>query len=94
MLIAICIGLAALTALSLGSAVLIYGHLTGRVRKPVAIGVTLASIILGAGFLAGQILNGDIFGTVMFPISVFMLSAGAIAGLVVLGRNSGSARYH
>jgi hypothetical protein len=85
MLTAIFVGLVVITVLSVGSAALIYGHLTGRVRKPVTVAAILASIVLGAGLLADRVLDGDVFGHVMFPIGVFFLMAGAITGLVMLG---------
>jgi hypothetical protein len=84
MLISILVGLTALTLLSLGSAALVYGYLTGRLRKPVTIGAIATSIVLGAALLARPIADGETFAQLAFPIGVFFLLAGAIAGIIVL----------
>ncbi len=84
MLISILIGLTALTILSFGSAALLYAYLTGRVRKPVTVAAIAVSILLGAGLLARPIADGETFAQLAFPIGVFFLLAGAIAGIIVL----------
>lgn len=90
MLIAILVGLTALTILSLGSAALLYAYLTRRLRKPAMIGAIATSIVLGGALLARPIADGETFGQLAFPIGVFFLLAGAIAGLIVLRLDPGS----
>jgi hypothetical protein len=90
MLIYILVGVTALTLLSVGSAALLYAHLTGRLRKPVTLGVIATSIVLGGGLLAGRMADSDTFGHLSLPIGVFFLLEGMVAGFIVLC--AGSAR--
>lgn len=89
MLAAILIGATVLTVLSLGSALLLYAHLTGRLRKPVAIGAIAAGIAIGVALLAGCVADGEIFRRLTFPIGVFLLLAGAVSGFVMLCQGPG-----
>lgn len=84
MLTSILVGATALIALTVGSAALLYAHLTGRVKKPVTVGAVLASILLGAGLLAGRFADIETFGHLSLPIGVFFLLAGSIDGFIVL----------
>lgn len=86
MLAAILIGGAELVAISLAAALLLFAHLTGRLRRATALVVAAGAGILGLGIAAGGALGGALGGPALEPMAtpfgVFLALAAAINGLV------------
>jgi hypothetical protein len=79
MLAAILIGSAALIAVLSASALLLFAHLTGRVRRSIALAAAATAVIAGAALACSGAL-----GSMAVPVGVFLMLAGAIDGLLVL----------
>ncbi|HSE75928.1 MAG TPA: hypothetical protein VLB05_15525 [Dongiaceae bacterium] len=79
MLASILIGLAVLIAVSSAAALLLFAHLTGRVRRATALAAAAAAMIAGAA-LAWS----DALGPMAVPAGVFLMLAAGINGFLVL----------
>jgi uncharacterized transporter YbjL len=84
MLAAILIGSAALIAVLSASALLLFAHLTGRIRRSTALGVAAAAMTAGAALAYAGGIEGFALGPMAVPVGVFLMLAGGIDGLLVL----------
>ena len=83
MLTSIVIGAAALVAVCLCFSLLLFAHLTGRVRRSTALRASVLGVLLGATVTAHGILGSAAFGPMSIPFGVFLVVAAGIAGLLV-----------
>jgi hypothetical protein len=84
MLASILIGLAALIAVSSASALLLFAHLTGRVRRSTALGVAAAAMTAGAALVYSDTVEGFALASMAVPVGVFLILAAGINGFLVL----------
>jgi hypothetical protein len=84
MIASILIGSAALIAVLLSSALLLFAHLTGRIGRPAALALLFAAVAAGFVLVAGAAIDGFFIGRVALPIGVSLIVAAAINGTLVL----------
>jgi hypothetical protein len=82
MLVSILIGLAALVAVSLSSALFLFAHLTGRVRRSTALMTAVAAMTIGGTVAGSGAMGSAIFGHMAIPFGVFLMLAATINGLL------------
>ena len=82
MLASIITGLAAMMAASASSALLLFAHLTGRVRRAMMLAITLAALAVGAALALAGSMDGFVLGHVAIPIGVSVMLAAALNGLL------------
>lgn len=83
MLASILIGGAVLLTVSLCAALLLFAHLTGRVRRSTALRVAVFGVALGTSITANGILGNAALGPMSIPFGVFLMVAAGISGLLV-----------
>ena len=83
MLTSIMIGLVALVTVSVSSAVFLYGHLTGRVKRSTALGVALLAMAAGAGLAIGGTMEVFTYNHTATLLGGFLMLASAINALLV-----------
>jgi hypothetical protein len=84
MLASILIGSVALTAVSSAAALLLFAHLTGRVRRSTALIAAAAAMTAGAGLAYAGAADGFALGPMAVPVGVFLMLAAGINGFLVL----------
>ena len=84
MIASILIGIAALVAVCLCFALLLFAHLTGRVRRSTVLRVAVLGIALGACVAGNGLVGGAALGPMAVPFGVFLMLAAAINGLIAL----------
>jgi hypothetical protein len=84
MLASILIGSAALIGVSSAAALLLFAHLTGRVRRSTALIAATAAMTTGAGLAYGGASDGFTLGPMAVPVGVFLMLAAGINGFLVL----------
>jgi len=82
MLASILIGGAALLTVSLSAALLLFAHLTGRVRRSTALAVAALALAIGAAIAGGGLMELLLFERTMVPLGVALMLAGAINGFL------------
>jgi hypothetical protein len=82
MFASIVIGLAALIAVSLSSALFLFGHLTGRIRRSTALCVAVVALSAGAAIAISGVLEILVFGRSAVPFGVCLMLAAGINGFV------------
>lgn len=92
MLASVLIGSTALMAVSLSSALVLFAHLTGRVRRSTVLVAATIALLTGMGLVADGALPGLVpgfgigfgLGRIAVPIGVFLMLAAGINGFLVL----------
>ncbi len=84
MLASILIGGSALLAVSLSAALLLFAHLTGRVRRSTALGVAAAALAIGATIAGSRALGSSVCGPMAVPFGVFLMLAAGVNGVLAL----------
>jgi hypothetical protein len=92
MLASILIGLAALVAVSLSSAFLLFAHLTGRIRRSTALTVAVSVVAIGGTLAAAGMMEGFLLGHLATPIGVFLMLAAGVNGLLAYQASKSAAR--
>jgi hypothetical protein len=82
MVASILTGLAGIIAASLCSALLLFAHFTGRLRRPAALAIATAALTIGAALSLAGSMDGFVLGHVAQPIGVALMLAAAISGLL------------
>jgi len=82
MVASILTGLVGILAASLSSALLLFAHFTGRVRRPAALAIAAAALTIGAVLALAGSMDGFILGHVAIPIGVAFMLAALINALV------------
>jgi hypothetical protein len=92
MIASILTGLAGIIAASLCSALLLFAHFTGRLRRPAALAIAAGALTVGAALSVAGSMDGFVLGHVAQPIGVALMLAAAISGLLTYqAGNSGRA---
>jgi hypothetical protein len=92
MLASILIGLTALVIVLLSSALLLFAHLTGRIRRSTALTVAVSVVAIGAALAAAGTMEGFLLGQLATPIGVFLMLAAGVNGLLVYQASKSAAR--
>jgi hypothetical protein len=82
MLASILIGGAALLTVLLSAALLLFAHLTGRIRRSTALGVAALALAIGAAIAGSALMGFPLFGRTMVPLGVALMLAGGINGFL------------
>jgi hypothetical protein len=82
MVASILTGLAAVIAATASSALLLFAHLTGHIRRPVTLALALAALTIGAALAVAGAMDGFVLGHIAMPIGVALMLAAAINALV------------
>jgi hypothetical protein len=90
MLAFILAGSAALIAVLSASALLLFAHLTGKVRRSSALALAVAAMAGGAGLAAAGTTEGFVLGPLAVPVGVFMMLAAGVNGFVMLASPKGA----
>jgi hypothetical protein len=84
MLASILSGSAAMFTVLLSSALLLFAHLTGRIRRSAALALLATAVAVGLGLVAGGTTDGFVIGHVALPIGVSLIVTATINGAMVL----------
>lgn len=82
MLASILIGGAALLTVSLSAALLLFAHLTGRIRRSTALAVSALALAAGAVLAGSGLLGLLLFERTMVPLGVALMLAAGINGFL------------
>lgn len=82
MLASILIGGAALVAGSLSAALLLFGHLTGRIRRSTALVVATIALAVSTAIAGGGMTGFLLFERTMMPFGVCLMLAAGINGFL------------
>lgn len=82
MLASILIGLAALIAVSLTSALFLLAHLKGRISRSTALAAAVVTMMLGAAIAGTSALGSGALGPMAVPFGVFLMLGAGINGLL------------
>ncbi|HET6158131.1 MAG TPA: hypothetical protein VFE34_07300 [Dongiaceae bacterium] len=85
MLAPILIGFAAWIAVSIGSALLLFAHLTGRIRRATALSMAGGAVLVGGAIAGSSAMDLVPFGPMAIPFGVFLVLAAGINGLLACG---------
>jgi hypothetical protein len=83
MLESILIGGAELLAVSLSSALCLFAHLKGRLRRSIALGIAALALTIGAAIASSGLLGFPLLGHTAVPFGVSLILAAGINGLVI-----------
>ena len=82
MVLSILIGGAALLAVSLSAALLLFAHLTGRIRRSTALGVATIAAVAGATLACGGLMGCAVLGRSIVPLGVCLMLAAGLNGFL------------
>ena len=82
MLASILIGLTALVAVSLSSALFLFAHLTGRIRRSTTLTAAALAATVGGALAGSGAIGSAVFGPMAVPFGVFLMLAAGVNGLL------------
>ncbi|WP_162917214.1 hypothetical protein [Dongia deserti] len=69
-------------AVLVSSALFLFAHLTGRVRRSTALGVAVVALATGAALAGAGAMEEPVLGPMAVPFGVFLMLAAGINGFV------------